>query len=305
MSQPAPIRKLIMLTQDIADNVRSKFNFSIDKFPLAGPEGMRTPFYGLFRSDTHMVVGQGSVTQRYVPHTTDDVLALVEAASAAFDGVAAVQCHFREGHYVTIEPTKQQRLSIFGENDSAWARIVIAASYDGKAFKGCVGLYRDLCNNLCMLRTVKAATVSIRHTAGLRPKMNELIETFGVLKESWGTISATILAMEASKVNMVDFLNAIYGDSPAELGRGATMHRNRTEAIVRRLLSERMRSGRGDLADDFRVTAWEAYNAIQGYVQHDAGRHGSKAGLVCDMDRIILASQSPQVLRAEELAVAA
>ena len=294
-----------MLTQDIADSVRSKFNFSVEKFPLSGPEGMRTPWYALFRSDTTEVVGQGSVSARYVPHTTDDVLALVDAASAAFGGVASVQCHFREGHYVTIQPTKQQRLAVFGENDSAWARIVIAAGYDGKAFKGCMGLYRDLCNNLCILKTVKATTVSIRHTAGLRPKMDELIETFGVLKESWGTLSAVIQSMEASKVNMVDFLNAIYGDSPAESGRGATMHRNRTEAIFRRLLSERLRSGRGDLADDFSVTAWEAYNAIQGYVQHDAGRHGSKAGLVGGMDRIIMASQSPQVLKAEELAVAA
>lgn len=293
-----------MLTQDIADSVRARFNFTIDKFPLSGPEGMRTPFYGLFRSDDSTVVGN-AVTARYVPHQTDDILALVEAASHAFDGVADVRCHFREGHYVSIQPTREHRLAVFGENDNVWARIVLAAGYDGKAFKGSMGFYRDMCRNLCILRSVKATTVSIRHTAGLRPKMDELIETFGILKESWGTLSAVIQSMEASKVNMVNFLNAIYGDAPASEGRGATMHRNRTEAIFRRLLSERMRAGRPDLGDDFTVSAWEAYNAVQGYVQHDAGRHGSKAGLVGEMDRIIMASNSPAVLKAEELAVAA
>ena len=75
---------------------------------------MKTPFYGLFRDDNQEVVGSGSVTARYVPHQTDDVLALVEAASTAFEGVADLSCGFRDGHFVTIQPSKDFRRSIFG-----------------------------------------------------------------------------------------------------------------------------------------------------------------------------------------------
>jgi hypothetical protein len=47
------------------------------------------------------------------------------------------------------------------------------------------------------------------------------------------------------------------------------------------------------------VSAWEAYNAIQGYVQHDASRRGNPS----DIDRVILAAADPAVLRAEHLAL--
>ena len=43
-----------------ADQVRSAFDFTVDKFPLSGPDGMRTPWYAMFRSDTSEVVGEGS-----------------------------------------------------------------------------------------------------------------------------------------------------------------------------------------------------------------------------------------------------
>ena len=40
-----------------ADQVRSAFDFTVDKFPLSAPDGMSTPWYGLFRSDSSEVVG--------------------------------------------------------------------------------------------------------------------------------------------------------------------------------------------------------------------------------------------------------
>ena len=47
-----------------ADQVRAAFDFTVDKFPLSGPDGMRTPWYAMFRSDNNEVVGEGSVTSR-------------------------------------------------------------------------------------------------------------------------------------------------------------------------------------------------------------------------------------------------
>ena len=80
-----------------ADQVRSAFDFTVDKFPLSGPDGMSTPWYALFRSDGAGVVGEGSVTDRYVPHQTEDVIALVDACESVFDEASQVKTHFRNG----------------------------------------------------------------------------------------------------------------------------------------------------------------------------------------------------------------
>ena len=85
---------------DVSASVRSEFDFNVDKFPLFGPDHMPTDQYGLFRDDTGYLKGVKSVSPRYVPHTTDDVCALVDAAGEAFDGEIACDTHFRNGHYV-------------------------------------------------------------------------------------------------------------------------------------------------------------------------------------------------------------
>lgn len=288
------------ISSEIVGKVQAAFPFTVDKFPLAGPDGMTTPWYGLFRSDNSEVVGRGSVTSRYLPHTTDDVLALVEAASVAFDGAADVRCHFRDGHYVSVTPSKDYRRSIYGTNDNIFPRMIINAGYGGTPFESSIGIFRDACQNLMILRSVKSATVSIRHTSGLRAKMDELIESFSTLKEGWESVANMIENMESRTVNMVAFLNSVYGE-PGDSPRAVTMHRNRTEAIFRRLYNERLRTGRPDIGSDWNVSAYEAYNVVQGYVQHESRRHGT----VTPMDRIIMAAEDSSVLRAERLALAA
>lgn len=288
-----------MLSSDIVGKVQGAFNFTVDKFPLAGPDGLRTPWYGLFRSDSNSVVGKGSVTGRYQPHQTDDVLALVEASSAAFDGVGDVRCYFRNGHYVAIQPTVEHRRAIFGTSDNVFPRVIINAGYDGKCFRASMGYYRDLCRNMAIMRSVSGTSVCIRHTNGLRRKMDDLIEQFSVLKEGWSTLTAVIESMEARRVNMVEFLNAVYGEPDTNSKRAVTMHRNRTESIFRRLTSERLRSGRPTLENDWMVSGWEAFNAVQGYVQWDSRRHGN----VSELGRIVMAANDPAVARAEELAL--
>lgn len=289
-------RKGCVMSNEIMNKVRDSFNFKVQKFPLSGPDNMATPWYGLFRDDTQEVVGTGSVTSRYVPHQTDDVIALCEAASTAFDGVADVNCGFRDGHYVSIVPSKDYRRSIYGTADNVFPRVIINAGYDGKAFSATMGYYRDLCKNLAIMRTVKSTVVSIRHTAGLLPKMRELIDTFGVLKESWADLGKVIDHLESRQVSMVDFLDKVYGKPEEDSKRGLTMHKNRTELIFNRLASERLRSNRPELGRDFMVSAWEAFNAVQGYVQHDSRRHGGNHD---DFSRAIMASRDLNVQRAE------
>ena len=289
-----------MIASNVADRVRSAFGFSVDKFPLSGPEGMRTPFYGLFKSDDGTAVGYGSVSDRYEPHTTDDVLALVEAAGHAFDGVADVKCHFDHGHYVSIQPSKEQRLAVYGTADNVFPRIVIDAGYGGQAFRASLGLYRDLCRNMMIQRQAEGTTVSIRHTSSLRLQMDELVTTFASLEQTWGNLQAVVQQMASREVRMVEFLNAVYGEPKSDEGRSVTIHRNRTEAIFRRLQNERVRTGRGTIGNDFVVTGWDAFNAVQGYVQHDATRRGRPS----DMERIISALHDTKVAAAERIALA-
>lgn len=287
-----------IIDNNVADRVRNEFRFSVDKFPLTGPEGLRTPHYGLFRSDNGECVGRSSVSGRYVAHTTDDVLALVEAAGSAFGGVADVRCFFKDGHYVAVQPTREYRESIFGTRDNVFPRLLIDAPYGGLgAFTATLGFYRDACRNMSILREVTGSQVAIRHTSGLRLQMDELLVAFGTLEAGWANLANVMRGMEARRVRMTDFLTAIYGEPNDREGRSLTIHRNRTEAIFRRLQKERLTTGRGDIGSDFIVSGWEAYNAVQGYVQHDATRRGNPS----DMARVVRAMHDSHVARAERL----
>ena len=298
--------------QDISASVREAFSFDVEKYPLSaimGTEVLPTDQYGLFRSDTGYLKGVKSVSPRYGPHTTDDVCAVVDAAGEAFDGEIACKTHFRNGHYVSIQPTNAQRLAIYkdADTDNVFPRIVINAGYDGKAFSATMGYFRDACSNLAMMRMVEGTNVSIRHTSGLRGHMNELIATFNTLKNSWGNLTNIIQRLESTDVRMTDFLNEIYGQPTAEqlalaatgqAVRAVTTHQNRTEAIWKRLNRERNLTGRPQLTNT--VSAWEAYNAVQGFVQHDAQ---AKEGFKGEFDRILRASNSKEVRAAEKLAL--
>lgn len=293
---------------DISSTVRNAFNFTVDKLPLFGPDNLKTDQYGLFRSDSGYIPGVKSISQKYVPHTTDDVCALVEAASEAFDGEVECKTHWSAGHYVTIEPTKAERFRIFGERDNIFPRIMIRACYDGLAFTGTMGYYRDACRNLAIMRRVAGTSVKIRHTGNLRVEMDHLIAKFNTLKNGWNNLTEVAQRLESRQVRMTDFLNSIYGvPTQEELAltatgkkvRGVTVHRDRTEAIWSRLNRERDLTGRPALTD--MVSAWEAYNAIQGYVQHDAQ---AKTGFKSEFARILRASNDPHVRTAEQLVLA-
>ena len=288
-----------VVSDSVVDTVKSKFDFTVDKFPLSGPDGLKTPLYGLFRSDTMDYVGKPCSTH-YGAHQSDDVLALVESAGEAFEGVGDVQCHFRDGHYVSIAPSRDQRRAIYGTSDNIFPRFIVNAGYDGRAFSAIMGFYRDACSNLAMMRQIEGTSVSIRHGSGLREKMDDLIQTFSVLRESWATLGDVIAELQTREVRMADFLDQIYEQPAEDSKRGKTVHKNRTEAIFRRLSRERFTTGRGTMDAQFNVSAWEAYNAVQGYVQYDATRKGSPS----DFARIIQASNDSAVKKAESLALA-
>ena len=289
------------MTADAIGKVQDAFNFTVDKFPLSGPDGMATPFYGLFRSDSGKAVGK-AVTQRYTAHQTDDVLAITEAAITALeDENIKVSCHFRNGHYVEYAPSNAERRAIYGTADNIFPRFMRRAGYDGRSFSVSLGYYRDLCSNLHIPTSIGNSIVrTIRHTSGLRGKMDELITDFSTVGKGWEAITAACDRMQQREVVMSDFLKEVYGEPDQDSKRAVTVHKNRTEAIIRRLMREQVKSGRPQMGSDFKVTAWEAFNAVQGYVQHDSTR---KSGFNNAMDRIILANGDKAVHKAEVLAL--
>lgn len=280
-------------------NVKDSFNFEVNKFPLSGPEGMKTSLYGLFRSDNAKCISRQSVTARYVPHTTDDVLALVEAGAEVFDQSIDLRCYFSRGHYIDLKPTKETRKEIYGTVDNVFPRILIRASFDGKSFNASMGYWRDMCSNMHIMQMSKRTSVSIRHTSNLRVNMNELIDNFQMLKESWGNLTALIEQMESRQVRLDDFLKGVYGPEPTEKGRKLTVYNDRNKAIRKRVTKEHEKAGRPTIGDDFVVTAWEAFNGVQGYEQHEATRKQSPT----DFARMLTSINKTEVRNAERLAL--
>jgi len=310
------MNKIITVAASAASaSVRSDFDFTVDKFPLFGPDNMKTDQYGLFRSTDGYIEGVKSISSRYVPHTTDDVCALVEAASEAWDGEIECKTHWNRGHYVNIQPTNAERRRIFGENDNIWPRVMIRGGFDGKGFQGTMAYHRDACDNLVMLRKVNSTTVSIRHTSGLRAKMDELIETFAVLKDGWENVVAAAERMQTRSVDLSAFVREVYADRIpsdteillAESGtkvRAVTVFAKMVDTIMERVIDERARTQRDAFVsgESKVVSAWEAFNAVQGYVQHAAQ---SKTGFKSEFARILRAGEDKHVRRAESIALSA
>lgn len=303
-----------MQAADVSASVRSAFNFDVDKFPLYGPDNMPTDQYGLFRSDTGYIEGVKSISSRYVPHSTDDVCALVEAASTMFDGEVECKTHWNKGHYVSVAPTRDRRRAIFGTADNVFPRVVIRGGFDGRGFDGSVGYWRDACDNLAIMRRVSGCSVSIRHTSGLRDRMTELVETFSQLEQGWENTVTAAQDMQSREVVLKDFIAEVYEDrkpSPEELilheskkQRTVTNYDKMLEKMFDRVVEERERTGRPNfqMGQIKIVSAWEAFNAVQGYVQHDAQ---SKKGFKSDFAKILRAASDPHVLTAEKIALSA
>lgn len=279
----------------IADQVRNFFP-NVVKLPLCGPEGMKSPHFGLFRSDTSVGFGP-AVSDQFVPHTSEDVVALVQATESVFGEASKVELGWKSGHYVSVVPTDNLRREIC-DRDGVWPRLLIEARY-GESFRATMGVYRDACRNLSRMKSVAGTSVVIRHTSGLPQRMNELLADFGALQGSWDTLVAQMQRMAQTPVQLAAFLDQMYPQTETMTERSATRHRSRTESIIRRIMRERTQLGNTS-TNLHEVTAWEAFQGIQGYIQHDKSRKGNPG----TFDRAIMALDDATVFKAEAILLA-
>jgi len=286
-------------SQSIKNTIRNAFPFSVDKFRLFGPDYVRTNHFGLFRSDNLECVGN-ACRETYHPHTVDDVVLLAQSAASVFNGDCEIQCSWRDGHIVSLAPSKEYRRTIFG-TDTIWPRLLISARYNS-AFVGSLGWYRDACRNMAMLRSAGfSVSQRIRHSESLADQLADLRDQFSNVAAAWDGTIESLRAMDAKQVSLKEFLAEVYplpNDAPARTRNG---HERRIEAIFSRIYNERMKTGRGEItaSNGWQVSAWEAFNGVQGYVQHQKNRRGNPSSF----DRALLAIDDQAVLKAETLAL--
>lgn len=292
-----------MQTSTVSTNVRSivlsAFPRQAETYPLTGPDGMPTPHKGIFMDDGECV--GVAVKGGYWCHQNTQVANGCEAASLAFDCPMEVVTHFKDGHHVTMRPTKEYRHSVYGTADNIFPMFTLKYLYNGTACVCNLGMYRDACRNMMMLRcTETSLSVKIRHSAGLDMKMDALVRQLTQLRDKWSDVTAMVDKAESTQVNLAEYIQRIYPmpDNPSQ--RTVNGFSRRASAIVERIWRERGVTGRGgSMGTDPIVSLWEAHNGIQGHVQHTASMKG-----VQGTGRIFRAFDNAAVKKSEQLAFA-
>lgn len=277
----------------IRNDIFGAFPHEVDKVQLNNPAtGKPSNHWCLVHDGQELPV---SVKKGYVPHTRDDVATLCEAAQEAFGGKVKIATTFRNGHFVSIQPTDSYRRSVFG-TDTINPRLIIQAHCGGGSFKASLGWYRDVCRNLTWLRSVAVVSESIQHSSKLAAQHANLVDTFSIVAKGWESTGDFLAQMEQRQVRVNVLLAELMGTRPEDAGRGQTMFDKKIVAIDSILIRERMKLGKA-ARPAMEATAWELFNAIQGYSQHQKSRKGKPT----DTMRAVIANNDPEVLKAERL----
>lgn len=289
-------------TSALSTTLRDAFNFEVVKLPMMAVNGanlLDSNDFGLYRNDDWTQVHSRTVKGTYRPHTTEQVIKACEVAESIFSECEA-RCYFNRGHYVQLTPSRDYRRSIFGTTDNVFPVLLIHAGYDMKAWVASLGVYRDTCMNMARLQSVSSTSVRIPHLSNLDDDIAEMTESFEVLESSWGDLVKFIGRMQATRTYMPGFLLQVFGPCPSSddvTVRTINNYNDRERLIVKRIAAESVTTGRGLYNGD--VSVWEAFNAVQGYYQHDAPRMGHRGSFA----RLLKANDSPYVKAAERVAV--
>lgn len=298
-----------MLTQDnrtweleeVENHLDMVFNFEVRKRVLYDGDMRETPHYGLEKTDTRTFLPH-TFKEGYVPHTLDHVKNLVRAYHAAVGGVGWVQCTWDNAHVVILRPPKGHSVVINGY--TVEPTMMLRAGYDATAVVSRLGLFNYLCmNGLFNLDRDKSMTTSINHNAMMEGRIEDLVKSIEDLSHRVQDALDTVRTAAQTEVSMADFIRKVYPLNPDASKRTIQNYEDRVEMIIMRLIRERAARGL-DTPDcfggNFMASAFEAYNAVQGYEQHDARRKGVKNST----DRMVRAVDNRAVRKAASLAFA-
>ena len=280
-----------------------KFPRHIIKQPLFGPNGEETGYYGLF-TETGQPVGRSSVTERYVSHQLHHIRPIISSV-LGLPGFRnpIVEARWKEGHYIRIRPDDNYRREII-KGDSVWPQLDLWFGLGGLPARGRLPMQRDACSNLMMVRNSSEINFSIKHTASIETRIATIQDQFYNIVAKWDEVVDHCRHMQGKRINLKELLAEIYPKPETESKKALTNHRDKISAIWSRVMREshELNLQTPSLANPV-TTGWMAYNAIQGYRQHDAGRKNEK-GMTKDQkefNRSVSVLEDSTVHRAEEL----
>lgn len=266
----------------IRETIFSTFQHEVIKVPLAGPDNQRSPHYGLCFDSLDApkpLWMQPTVKKHYVPHTREDVAVLCETIALGLDlplDQITIDCFFKpaKGQRVAVQPTTKYRKSVCSKNgaDTLWPKFILNANYGG-SFQAYLGMHRDVCSNMQMMRRVEGTTVNLRHHGNFRDHFDETVKQWKTLAAKFDNIVEAANHLKETRFNTADFYQHLYPEPSA--AESKTKHRNRDrklQKMMNRLIDERMKLGEGNVtkvADLQTANLWELVNSVTGFVQHE------------------------------------
>lgn len=295
--------KVVKSHEDVRDVIFSTFTNEVKVLDLAKfNNGIGPNFKGLFLVDADGIpvspVGESSVSSKYRPHTRNHLVSIFEACRIAFGSELNVDCFWRDGHILVIQPTREAAVSVYGA-DKIVPKLKIFGGYAGKGFKASFGFYRYICSNMALLQLVHQVSATIRHTLTLETKIDDLVSQFETVKASWAETQEQIKKMQERKLVVHEVLGKLFPvDSD---GREKTQRVNKVKKIVDRCLDEHQKLGlQIEQRDgDFVANGWMLWNAVQGFLQHNATRQENELTI-----KGLNTWESSELRKAEELILA-
>jgi len=247
------------------------FNFSVNKVQLYDGDMHPTPHFGLQRSDTRESL-PNTFKANYTPHTLEHTMQLVRAYHHTVGGIGSVEATWKNGHVIILRPPAGNTVVINGYDLEP--TMMIVGGYDATAFIARMGLSNGVCLNGLFNFNMDATLVRrITHSSMLEGRVERLTEDIMALSNTLPTVYSKLEAASEREVILSEFLLSVCPISPDAGKRTRTNHADRMQTIFGRLLDERDARGMEyPRSSDglIRVNALEAYNAVQGYYQHDA-----------------------------------
>jgi len=273
-----------MNAQDaVALAIENAFPREVVKLPLFGADNIATPHYGLCFEDANCREDWIRTTckQAYVPHTRQDVIDICTAAVSGFELTAddvKVDAHFVQGlgHAVAVTPTVKYRRSIFG-GDTVFPTVIVRAYY-GNAFRATVGLRRDVCDNMMLIKNVAESNIWLAHSSNFREHFDQTVDQFRGLIAKSDNIVEAMQALHEVRVKGSEITETLYPEQQGVSKRTQQVRDARISRIVARMVTERWQLDEQP-AQPFNETdwsLWEIVNGVQGYAQHDKKRVGKK-----------------------------
>lgn len=320
LSKPAESTKELVKNEFDVDSLTESQQKVYDKV-IALPEivvleyphpqtGEPSGTFGCFRNDTWGKVG-GTVTKNWQAPTRSQLVQLAMAATQAFDGseVEVQATIFQNGYSCTVKPTAEYRQEVI-KGDDLWPMLTARMNFGGTGTDNIsLGMCRDMCRNMAMIQSVESYNRRLRHSRDHGVFMQQAIEDCSELAGGFDSMVEKLREIAARKIDFNQLIGGIFEQRIANAQKSGRVDEagnpklpNQTiralEAIQTRYNNEAKILGLDTIgATNTEMNAWVAYNAVQGYYQHDANRRAAGN----DYEQALVAAGKQEVQIAENM----